>query len=412
MSSSSSHSQLSLMTLSEEKAHHGELIDRISDLPCNVIDGILEHLNIQELVCTSLLSRNWRYVWHTVPKLRFCEDFFFRFDDLDDPGPEINRIITDVLFQHNGPIYEFTLEIPLDSNFLISTEYLNKWILFLSRRGIKKLDLSNYGTLSDKIPSHVFSCQELTHFWFSGFNLSVHPNFCGLKSLLVLYLANNTYEFGALETLTYGCPLLKMLTVEILQDIKSICLEKAKNLTDLRIMVNHESVSGLIKSLPKIQRLTLVTYVFDKTFYADIIPPSQLISLKYLKLEGVNLAERGELLYIVSVLKSASNLVELVIESYSDNCELEPYQLEGLECNSCCFSQLQTVKIKVGSDNFKHAMSLMRFILANSSSLKTLAFKVHFGKDLDPVVLLSISRDLLLMERASQRARIEFTYRE
>jgi len=48
--------------------------------------------------------------------------------------------------------------------------------------------------------------------------------------------------------------------------------------------------------------------------YAGIIHPSQLISLRYLKLDHVNLDERGELLYIVSVLKSASNLVELVLE--------------------------------------------------------------------------------------------------
>jgi hypothetical protein len=87
--------------------------------------------------------------------------------------------------------------------------------------------------------------------------------------------------------------------------------------------------------------------------------------------------------------------------------------LEELEHNSCCFSQLLTVNIRVGTTDFKHAMSLIRFILANSSSLKTLAFKVDFGHEkLDPAVELSISRNLLLMERASQRARIEFTHRE
>jgi hypothetical protein len=48
--------------------------------------------------------------------------------------------------------------------------------------------------------------------------------------------------------------------------------------------------------------------------YADIISPSHLISLKYLKFDCVNLDEREELLYIISVLKSASNLVELVIQ--------------------------------------------------------------------------------------------------
>jgi hypothetical protein len=203
-------------------------------------------------------------MWNTVPQLVFCQDFFNRFKDHDDPSLDINRIINEVLLQHNGPIYKFTLNTPLDSNFLITAEYLNKWILFLSRRGIKKLLLFNNGTLYDKMPSHVFLCEELTHFSFYGFNLSVHPNFCGLKSLLVLHLHNNTYEFGALETLISGCPLLKRLGIEILQDMKSICLEKAKDLIDLLLSVNHDSVSGLIKSLPKIQRLTLESCVSDK----------------------------------------------------------------------------------------------------------------------------------------------------
>jgi hypothetical protein len=88
----------------------------------------------------------------------------------------------------------------------------------LSRRGIKKLLLFNNGTLYDKMPSHVFLCEELTRFSLFGLNLSVHPNFCGLKSLLVLNLLNNTYEFGALETLISGCPLLKRLGIEILQE--------------------------------------------------------------------------------------------------------------------------------------------------------------------------------------------------
>jgi hypothetical protein len=48
--------------------------------------------------------------------------------------------------------------------------------------------------------------------------------------------------------------------------------------------------------------------------YAGIIHPGPLICLKYLKLSTVNLEQREELLHIVSVLKSASNLVELDIE--------------------------------------------------------------------------------------------------
>jgi len=254
------------MTLSKKKASR---IDRISDLPSNVIDGILKHLDIQERVSTSILSRKWRYMWTSVPyeELSFDADFFSRFEELDDPGPEISRIITEVLFLHNGPIYSFTLDTHIFSNFLITNEYLNKWILFLSRRGIKHLQLLHCGMFNGlpymKMPSLVFSCQELTHFRLSGFNLSVPPNFCGLKSLLVLDLECNRYELGSLESLIACCPLLEKLSILLYGDMKSICLKNAKNLIDLRLSVNQARVSGLIKSLPKIQRLAIDSY-FNK----------------------------------------------------------------------------------------------------------------------------------------------------
>ncbi|CAJ2636947.1 unnamed protein product [Trifolium pratense] len=345
------------MTRSIKKANCGDHIDRISDLPSNVIDGILKHLNIPELVSTSILSRKWRYMWMSVPELVFCEDFVSRFEDLDDPGPEISRIMTEVLFLHNGPIYKFSLNIPLSSQFTITTEYLNKWILFLSRRGIKDLQLlCNAYTL----PSHIFSLQDLTHFRLSGFNLSVPPNFCGFKKLLDLCLEVIIYEeFDALENLISGCPLLEKLSIILFGDLKSVCFKKAKNLIDLRIKIYHVTVSGLIKSLPKIQRLTIESY-------------------------------------------SDGN------ESCYDGGEQEPDRPEELECSSCYLSQLQTVNISVGT-RFKHAMSLIQFILANSSSLKTLIFEVGtVSKKLDAAVLLSISQNLLRMERASQRARVEF----
>ncbi|XP_024628628.2 F-box/FBD/LRR-repeat protein At1g13570 [Medicago truncatula] len=266
------------------------------------------------------------------------------------------------------------------SNFLITNEYLNKWILFLSRRGIKNIVLLNCGTFNRlphmKMPFFVFSCQELTHFRLSGFNLSVPPNFDGLKSLRVLHLGCNRYELGSLESLIAGCPLLEELNIIFPPDAKSICLKNAKNLIDLSLTVNQDRVSGLIKSLPKIQRLDIESY--GNKLYADIIHPSQLISLKYLELFTLNMNDRGEVLYIVSVLKSASNLVELTIQSNNYDGVEEPNQSEELECNSCCLSQLQTVRIRVGG-RFKNAMSLIRFILANSSSLKTLTFKVGFG---------------------------------
>jgi Ran GTPase-activating protein (RanGAP) involved in mRNA processing and transport len=143
-------------------------------------------------------------------------------------------------------------------------------------------------------------------------------------------------------------------------------------------------------------------------------------------------------LYIVSVLKSAPSLVELVIQVNMNNTyasyfvsycciltlELLHLQiddvdtsqvsdhLDELECSSCC-PKLETVNISIReiSGSSQHAMSLTQFILANSTSLKTLTFNVGLcSVNLHAPILLRISQDLLRMKRASQRVRVKFLY--
>jgi len=261
------------MTLSDQEDH----IDRISDLPCNVIDGILSHLDIKELVGTSILSNQWRYKWTFVPRLWFSDDFFEEYEDLEDPVAY--KIITDVLMQHKGPIDKFGLFISDDYKFENTIEHLDKWIPILSERNIKHLELVNYATHPDQMPYIVLPCKELTYFKFFGFDLSIPPDFCGFNRLLELHLLFVRFEPGAFESLISGCPLLKNLhivlckdfeyfdfappTIEVLliefnQNMKSICLKKANNLIDLTLKATNGCVFGLIKSLPKnIQRLSI-----------------------------------------------------------------------------------------------------------------------------------------------------------
>jgi hypothetical protein len=76
--------------------------------------------------------------------------------------------------------------------------------------------------------------------------------------LLDLCIGRNTYEFGALENLITGCPLLEKLSINMFGDMKSVCLKKAKNLIDLTFTVSDVRASILIQSLPpKIQRLAI-----------------------------------------------------------------------------------------------------------------------------------------------------------
>ena len=84
--------------------------------------------------------------------------------------------------------------------------------------------------------------------------------------------------------------------------------------------------------------------------------------------------------------------------------------MKELECDSCCLSQLKTVTINVDT-YYKLALELIRFLLANSSLLEILTFKVGLG--LNPPYTpqpFSIAQDLLLMGRASQKAKVKFLY--
>ncbi|XP_058774478.1 F-box/FBD/LRR-repeat protein At1g13570-like [Vicia villosa] len=375
--------------------------DRICELPDNVIDCILQHLIVKDLIRTSILSRKWRYRWTCVPRLEFDEEFYNLFKNVY----EFSRIISEILSLHNGPINEFILLLPENK---ITFEYLNNWFLVLSRKCVKSITLLNDETYFIQTPSHIFSCLGLIYFKCHRIYLSIPSSFRGFKSLLHLGFEDMTFELGALNRLLSTCPLLEKLAIEHCSGYDCIDLSSSSALIDLTLSLPQNCT---FVGLPKIQRLKLVL-LGEMLLYTDNFPLSQLImSLKYLCLDEVNLDGREELLYIVSVLKSASNLVELHIVTDNDSAYKvqAPDPSEKLECSSSCLSQLEKVKIRVQT-GFKHAMSLTRFILANSSSLKTLTFGFRYHSKPETSILSSISKDLLWMERASQRAQVEFLH--
>lgn len=252
--------------------------DGITDLPSNVIDVILGNLKIRDQVRTSILSTKWRYMWTSAPHLCFDDDFYQRFLVLDDPDAAVSKTITDVVMLHNGPINKFSIRIYEDFDFEITVEDINLWIPFMSR-DVKHLELVTHCIFKDYTSHILFSCKELTYFKFSSFTLSIPPNFCGFKKLLELHLVFVEFESSTLESLISGCPFLekliielcdgfeyldissptlKVLLVELDYDIKSICLKKAKNLVDFTLDANHNSLSGLFKSLPKLKRFSML----------------------------------------------------------------------------------------------------------------------------------------------------------
>ncbi|XP_058740358.1 F-box/FBD/LRR-repeat protein At1g13570-like isoform X1 [Vicia villosa] len=432
------------MRTSRKKKKKANTNDRISDLPSNVIDGILANLKIRDLVRTSILSKKWRYMWTSAPHLCYDDDFFERFLRLRDPDTVVCKIIMDVLMLRNGPVCKFSIDESGYCGSLFSMENINMWIPFMSK-DIKHLELETYCIPEDenkKMPDILFSCKELTFLKFSSFDLSVPPNFYGFKKLLELHLVMVTFASSALESLISGCPFLEKLSLEecicsnylvitspslkvlvlVLYGAKSICLKEAKNLIDFTLKAYR--TRSLIKSLPKIKKFSLGKLMQQYPYagippnhvippYADIPPmllTSSFSSLEYLKLEDFNFNDKEDILYVVSALKSAPRLIELIIKQrFSKVDTTQVFDLsKELKSLSCCL-KLQTVKVYTG-DCSQYAMSLIKSILANSPLLKILTFYFCSYHRLDSRMLLKISQDLLMMKRASPGAQVNFLH--
>ncbi|KAK6791412.1 hypothetical protein RDI58_010493 [Solanum bulbocastanum] len=112
--------------------------DRLSVLPSNVIDHSLEVLTVHEAARTSILSKKWRYIWAKLPNLvldkQFCMKFAKKSQNVFKPTIDM------ILLQHLGDIVKFYLDV---SEVHLSTYAdIDRWMLYVTRNGIKKLKLN------------------------------------------------------------------------------------------------------------------------------------------------------------------------------------------------------------------------------------------------------------------------------
>ncbi|XP_050365302.1 F-box/FBD/LRR-repeat protein At1g13570-like [Argentina anserina] len=126
-------------------------LDRISNLPDELLGKILSNLRMKDGARTSVLSSKWRYKWAMIPQLVF-----------DDGCPD--DIVDRVLLSHIGPITKFVLEtVNRDS------EVLDRWIVPISRHPISGVMLGCHGMGQRyKMPLCFFSCQDLIHLHLSA----------------------------------------------------------------------------------------------------------------------------------------------------------------------------------------------------------------------------------------------------
>ncbi|KAL6186435.1 hypothetical protein ACLB2K_042555 [Fragaria x ananassa] len=104
------------------------LVDRISELPADILVSILSLLALKEAAATSILSSRWRYLWASSVNLIFP----FRFGYID----WVNSVVQQYRGSH---IKHFS--VCFDPGSLMFKRSIMKWIQLAEKKGAQRLEL-------------------------------------------------------------------------------------------------------------------------------------------------------------------------------------------------------------------------------------------------------------------------------
>lgn len=402
--------------------------DRISSLPKNVIEIILMCLPIRDAVRTSLLSRCWRYEWSTIPHLVIDKQSFPISKDLMQIvfDRKIVKVVDHILLLHCGPVHRFKLSTDLES----CTD-IDRWVLFVSRNGIKAFTLDIWKGQIYKLPSCLFLC-DLTYLELYRCAVTLPVSFRGFNRLTELDLQCVTFTDEGLSSLVFLCPLLKKLLLRHItgctrlkiraRELVNLTIEGAlddihfkstpllvtasiKLLTVADSLVTDGTGGRMVKVLgriPSIQRLELLDHTLQNLAVGDVpVCLPVLCPVKHLVIH-INFEDMQEMLAAFCIFRSSLLMEKLDIKAISRK-EIAGVSAEGFwevqEGFNCTFGHLKSVEL-TDFTGITSELKFIKFILANAPILERMDVKL--GGDAGAIV--KILRELIRYPRASPKA--------
>lgn len=405
----------------------GDTLDRLTDLPINVKHQIEEHLSIEEAAKMSVLSRAWRHVWSSIPKLVFSAQFC-----KNKPSEKLIDIINTILSQHDGAIKAFLLNI----STIPSSQHsiIDQWMLLLSRNGLMDLTLQNMNKAPYTLPSYMYGV-ELESLDLSNCIFKPPSSFRGfhkLKSLslhrvaLELDVATSFLWMPNLENLRFmscsGLHHLKICAPELLllsfftsgisnlqighfmdcRKLEAVALASQNN--QHKVM----NLTNLLSGWTKVCRLLLDSY-YLKSFASGTEAErfaTRLDNLRVLTCHQFNFDDEDQISSLIRMLSASPNLNALLFSLGSKNkgdIEVNVNHFEGPTYRRQGLNTLRKLKI----DHFhgsRTELLFVRSILASAPLLlkATLLLdeSVHEGQH------LKISKELKGFPQASPKLKI------
>uniref|UniRef100_M1DWY5 Ubiquitin-protein ligase n=1 Tax=Solanum tuberosum TaxID=4113 RepID=M1DWY5_SOLTU len=295
-------------------------IDKIFDLPMDILDEIVKDMSFQELVKTCVLSKKWVHFWTMHPILVLDWEFFEEKSGtigLIENG--FSKMIDNILLHHVGSLVKFFLDL---STIDCNDRDLDHWLLCETSKCVKELTLKNHKRKRYTLAFCVFDCPTLTYLDVTNFIVkppspkALFPNlleltlkfikFCPDKANYVLntpllysltFIACNGVHF-----LTISAPRIQFLTVHDSHDIYAIFFDNLSNARELFMVLD------VVNTLSE-ENIDEVTHYLEDPNCVD---------KRFEKLEFVELREfegtQFELLFLKLILAYSPSLSRMIVE--------------------------------------------------------------------------------------------------
>ncbi|KAG9440144.1 hypothetical protein H6P81_020309 [Aristolochia fimbriata] len=405
-------------------------VDKISNLPVDIVRRIFKYLPMREVVQTSLLSTNWRYKWLAAEELIFDRRCFR--SSQRDSDVKLASFVNQVLLLHEGPISKFKIDNYLEK----ASSDVDRWLLVLSRKQLIHLVLTFRSGDYYKLPSSLFSLKHIKYLKLSLCLFSTPLSFGGFSCLTALdlqqvHITNETFQsiickspllqrlqliscYG-LRHLSVTAPKLEWLFFhgdfdDLHFDVVSHLVEVTISLCNLADGGARGAVSRLewyLRHLTNLKKLVFYNY-FLKFLSTGIVPDKLSVSycnLKYLRLH-VNMEDSNQILAAFCLFRSSPNLEHIRIEA-KPNKPLLLLDREGLwDASSTSNIGLTHVKVVeiTGCVGLERELDFVRFFLIITPVLERMTIEMHKKAATNDSEQLKWVKNMLRFRRASSRA--------
>ncbi|GFQ03023.1 putative F-box/LRR-repeat protein at3g58880 [Phtheirospermum japonicum] len=237
--------------LALDDREENELVDRVSELPDEILISILSRLTLPQAIATSILSTRWRYLHTYIDHLKFPPFILnsSQFKELYPRGRRgvkvshyvsaINKTLDS--YRGNGVLEEFRVEM-----HYVKGANIERWLEFALDRQVKIVDIR---MCKMKITGGFYTLNLL--------NLIGRP-LPGFKCLKQLYFHGVHVDDLEVQLLLSNFPLLESLTIEFSTRLRNVSV--VGNGMILKLKRLDISYAGYLKSIEIRDMINLISF--------------------------------------------------------------------------------------------------------------------------------------------------------